>query len=102
MRGAETVRIQDVAGGAVIAVKAVAGSSRNGIAGVLGGCLKITTSAPPEKGRANAAVARILAQALEVKASQVLLVSGASRPRKQFRIAELSARQVRQRLQEAQ
>lgn len=90
-----------MAGGAVIAVKAVPGASRDRVAGVLGDCLKITTSAPAEKGKANKAVAAILARALGVAAGDVTLVAGPTNPRKEFRVAGLSAKQVRARLADA-
>ena len=94
MKDADKLSIRDVAGGAVIAVKAVPGSSRDRIVGVLGDALKIATSAPAEKGKANAAVAAILAKALGVDRKAIRLVSGPTSPRKDFRIAGLSARGV--------
>ena len=60
MKDAENILIRPADGGVMIAVKVVPGSSRDKVAGALGDCLKITTSAAPEKGRANAAVAKIL------------------------------------------
>ncbi|MCY2929668.1 MAG: DUF167 family protein [Planctomycetota bacterium] len=98
MNGLDQLNLRDVPGGAVLAVKVVPGSSRDKIAGVLGDSLKITTSAAPEKGKANLAVAALLARALGVDKRSVELVSGPSNPRKEFRIAGLSADQVRQRL----
>lgn len=94
----DNLRINDVAGGSVLAVKVVPGSSRDKIVGVLGDCLKIATSAPPEKGKANAAVAMILAKALGVGARDVQLVSSPSNPRKEFRITGLTPQQVLERL----
>ena len=84
----------------MLAVKAVPGSSRDRVVGVLGDALKIATSAPAEKGKANAAIAAILAKALGLPGRRVSLVSGPTNPRKEFRIAGLSAQQVRQRLAE--
>ena len=90
--------VRDVQGGAVVAVKAVPGSSRSRVVGVLGDCLKVATAAAAEKGRANKAIAAILADALGVAKGDVALLSGATVPRKHFRVAGLSAAQVRQRL----
>lgn len=98
MRGTEHLDVRDVAGGAAIAVKAVPGASRDRVAGVLGDCLKVVTSAPAEKGRANRAIAGILAGALGVGRRAVALTAGAASPRKQFRVAGLNAAEVRRRL----
>ena len=79
-------------------MKVVPGASRDRIAGVLGEALKIATSAPAERGRANAAVARTLAKALGVERRSVELVSGRTSPRKAFCVSGLTAGQVRRRL----
>jgi hypothetical protein len=98
MDGVEQLLIRPAAGGAVLAVKVTAGSSRDRIVGVLGECLKVATAAAPEKGKANASVAKTLAAALALGRREVILVAGASSPRKEFRIAGLSAEQLRKRL----
>ena len=73
--------------GVVVPVKVVPGASRDKVAGVLGDALKITTAAAPEKGKANAAVARTLAKALGVDRRRVRLVAGGTSPRKEFLVA---------------
>ena len=98
MNGVEELSIRDVEGGAVISVKAVAGASRDRIVGVLGDCLKIATAAPAEKGKANAHIAAILADAVGVAVKDVTLVTGQTNPRKEFRIDGLSANELRHRL----
>ena len=94
MKASETLAVRDVDGGCVLPVKVVPGASRDRIVGVLGDCLKITTSAAAEKGKANAAVTRILARAFEIDTRRVKLIAGPTNPRKEFRIAGLSARQL--------
>jgi uncharacterized protein (TIGR00251 family) len=79
-------------------IKVVPGASRDGIAGWLGERLKIRVSAPAERGRANAAVEAILAEALGVAPGQVRVVAGTSSPRKRVEIAGLSEAEVRSRL----
>ena len=98
MKNIDQLDIRTVAGGVVLAVKVVPGASRDKVVGVLGEALKIATSAPAEKGRANAAVVRTLAKALGTDRRSVVLVSGATNPRKEFRISGLTAAQVRRRL----
>lgn len=84
--------------GCVLPVKVVPGASRDRVVGVLGDCLKVSTSAAPEKGKANAAVARIVAGALGVTEKDVALHSGATSPRKEFLLHGLSPETVRERL----
>ena len=95
MNGVEKLHITDADGGAVIAVKAVPGSSRERIVGPLGDCLKIATAAPAEKGKANAAIAKLLASALGLEKRRVELLAGSTSPRKEFRLLGLSAEAVR-------
>ena len=71
----------------LIHVKVVPGSSRDRVVGRYADGIKVQVSAPPERGKANAAVARVLAQFFGVKPSQVGLIGGAGNPRKQFRIS---------------
>ena len=52
------------------------GSSRDRIAGRHGDAVKVAVSAPPEKGKANKAVAAVLAKALGLRKSAVRVVSG--------------------------
>lgn len=98
MKDFELLNIRDVAGGAAIVVKVVPGASRDRVVGVLGDALKITTAAAAEKGRANAAVARTLARTLGVSPRNVELVSGATSPRKEFRIAGMTSAELRRAL----
>ena len=95
MEGIANLQIRSCADGAIIAVKVVPGSSRDKLVGVLGDALKIATSAPPEKGKANAAVARILGEALGVDRRDVKIISGRAGPRKEFHIAGMTASQVK-------
>ena len=94
MEGLGKLCIRDEPGGAVIAVKVVPGASRDRIVGVLGDALKIAVAAPPEKGKANAAVAKMLAKALGIDRRDVTLVSGRTSPRKEFRVQTVNSASV--------
>jgi uncharacterized protein len=98
MKGFEKLSITDTPAGAVLPVKAVPASSRDRIVGMLGDRLKVTVSAAPEKGKANDAIAQLLAEALGVPPRSVSLRSGPTRPLKEFLIAGLSAAEIRLRL----
>jgi len=71
----------------LIRVKAVPGASRDEIAGVLGDRLKIRISAPPEGGKANKAICRLLAKRLGVPPRDVSLERGEGKPEKRVRAA---------------
>ena len=98
MTNASNIALRAESGGVVVPVKVVPNASRDRIAGALGDCLKITTAAAPERGKANAAVARTLAEALGVSPREVTLISGPTNPRKEFLIAGMTAEACRQRL----
>ena len=63
-------------------VKVVPGSSRDEIVNWLGDALKIKVTAPPEKGKANEAVIRLLAAALGIATDDISVVSGHTSPSK--------------------
>jgi len=79
-------------------VKVIPSSSRDGIAGWLGDTLKGRVTAPPERGKANKAVAGAIADALAIRKECVRILSGATSARKVIEIRGLSEAQVRQRL----
>lgn len=81
-------------GGVLIRVKAVPGARRDQLAGILGDRLKIRVSAPPEAGKANQAITKLLAASVGVKSRQVKLVSGPGSPEKLIRIEGVSVEQV--------
>ena len=79
-------------------VKVVPGSSRSVIAGWLGDALRIRVTAPPERGKANAAVASLLDEVLGLPKGSARIVSGGTSPRKLVEIAGLTESEVRRRL----
>jgi uncharacterized protein (TIGR00251 family) len=99
MKDVDQLNLRDSPEGVIVPVKVVPGASRDRIIGVLGDCLKIAVASPPQRGKANAAVAALLAGALGMDRRAVQLVRGATGPRKEFRVTSLTAVQVAQRLQ---
>ena len=85
-------------GGAVVAVKVVAGSRRQKIVGPLGERLKVAVRAPPEKGAANEALCALVAGALGVRPAEVAVLRGQGRPEKELLVRGLSAEEIRHRL----
>jgi hypothetical protein len=92
------LNIEEVPGGVAFDLKVVPGGSRDQIVGLLGAALKVKVSAPPEGGKANAAVCELLAEKVGVAVRDVAVVTGHSRPQKRVRISGISAAMVRERL----
>lgn len=78
------IAIVEHSAGAVVSVRAHPGSRREGIFGIHAGALKIGVNAAPENGKANAAIARVLAEAIGCKPSAVELISGSTSRDKKF------------------
>jgi len=84
--------------GCLIAVKVVPGASRDRIAGPLGERLKVQVRQPPEKGKANEALCRLLASALGVKRAEVAVVRGQTRPEKDLLVRGIGPAEAARRL----
>ena len=66
--------------------------------GWIGAALKVRVTEPPERGKANAAVEEIVAEALGLPKAQVRVVAGGTSARKIVEIEDLSAAEVHRRL----
>ena len=71
--------------GAEIAVKVTPRARRNAV-DATGPILRVHVTAPPDKGKANDAVIRLLADALGVAKSRLTLIRGATARDKTFRL----------------
>lgn len=81
-----------------LSIKVVPGSSRDCIAGWLGDTLKVRVRAPAERGKANAAVEKLVASALGVGEECATIVAGRTSPRKTIELSGLSQAEVRDRI----
>jgi len=72
----------EVEGGVRLRLRVKAGARRNALLGTHAGALKLSVTAAPEKGKANKAVLALLAGRLDLPASSLELISGASAPDK--------------------
>ena len=79
-------------------IKVVPRSSRDCIAGWLGDSLKVRVRAPAERGKANAAVEKHVAEALGVPVESVRVARGKTSARKVLEISNLSESQLYRRL----
>jgi len=73
----------------LVRVKAVPGASRNAIGGLLGDRIKIVVAAPPEGGKANRAIERLLAEAIGVSPRHVTIDNGHGSAFKTVRIQDV-------------
>jgi uncharacterized protein (TIGR00251 family) len=82
--------VRALADGVTLTLKVQPKASRDAIAGVIdtpdGPALKVAVSAPPDKGKANAAVIGLLAKSFGVAKSRVTLTHGETDRRKVVRI----------------
>ena len=92
------IKLDTTRDGILLPVHAQPRSRRNAVVGVQAGRLKVAVTAAPEKGKANEAIVRVLADALGIKASQIELAGGASARHKKFRVSGLSAAELEQRI----
>jgi uncharacterized protein (TIGR00251 family) len=82
-------------------VRVSPGANRAGVVGRHGEGWKVRVAAPPEDGRANDAVIRLLAETLAVPRAAVSLVSGHGARDKIVELAGLGPAQIERRLTSA-
>ena len=62
------------------------------------GALRVAVTAPPEKGKANAAIGAVLAESLGCRSSQIALISGETSRQKRFLVIGVTPDDLRRRL----
>ena len=80
------LNISQTDNGVSFGVRVVPGSSRTALCGILGGMLKVKLSTAPEKGKANQALVRFLAEKLKVRKNTVAIVAGHTSTVKQLAV----------------
>lgn len=93
------IRLIQTDSGISLPVKAQAGARRNGITGEHDGQLKVSVTQAPEKGKANKALMKVIAQELGLKTSQIELISGATSASKSFQVVGIGFTDLNNRLQ---
>lgn len=79
---------------ALLKIKVSPKASRNTLLGWHAGALKIAVTAPPDKGKANTAVIRLLAKELGIPARDIDIRSGHTHPHKTLGINNLDDREL--------
>jgi uncharacterized protein (TIGR00251 family) len=92
------IALTENAEGVVLPVRAQPNAKRAGVVGEQNGALKVAVTAPPEDGRANAALVEVLREALGLKRSQVELTSGQTSRDKRFLIRGVGREELAARL----
>jgi uncharacterized protein (TIGR00251 family) len=90
--------IQADAGGVTLWVRVSPRSSKNGVGGVIEGAVKITLTAPPVDGAANAALIETLAKLCKIPKSNISIISGQTARQKRVRLAGADLEQVKKAL----
>ena len=85
-------------GGVLLSIQAHPRARKEAIVGVHAGRLKVAVRQAPERGKANAAVLRLLAGELGLRPSQLRIVAGETSPRKTVWVDGLSVENLRSRL----
>jgi uncharacterized protein (TIGR00251 family) len=84
-----------------VRLRVAPGATRAGVVGRYGDAWRVRVSAPPEGGRANDEVVRLLADTLAVPRSSVTLVSGHGARDKIVELAGVEPEQIERRLKSA-
>ena len=78
--------LRELDSGVLLKVRAAPRASHEGVRGLHGEALKVAVAAPPERGKANEAIARVLAEHLSLCPSQIQVHSGATSRDKWFHL----------------
>jgi uncharacterized protein YggU (UPF0235/DUF167 family) len=89
--------LDEAQGGTRLRLKVKAGARGNVVLGVHAGALKLSVTTAPERGKANKAVLRLLADRLALSPSSLQLLSGPTSPDKTV-LVPLSPATIRERL----
>jgi len=93
------IDLQPHADGVILPVKAQPGARENAIRGEHDGALKVSVTQAAEKGKANKALVRVLAEKLELKKYQIELISGDASSNKRFLIRGVAEETLQARIE---
>ena len=88
-------RIGEAGNDATLQIRVAPGAKRDRIVGLHGDALKVAVRQPPEGGRANKAVCRLVADALDLAPRDVTVQRGATARDKVLHIAGVDAETLR-------
>ncbi|MFA5293446.1 MAG: DUF167 domain-containing protein [Phycisphaerae bacterium] len=88
------LNITEKDGRVVFNIKVAPGSSRTDIAGIYNGMLKVRLSAAPEKGKANHALIKLLAEKFDIPKNQITITAGLTSKIKQVSIKDITRQMI--------
>lgn len=92
------IELTDHPEGLILPVRAQPGSRKNAICVEQNGILKVSVTQVAEKGKANKALIEVLAKELDLKRSQIELLSGEAQQQKRFLIRNISRDELIERI----
>ena len=90
--------IKETAGGVTFHVRVIPGASKNEVAGIQDGALKVRLTAPPVEGKANRACVEFLAGLLGLRRSALAITSGEKSRKKTVSVTGLARGELEERL----
>jgi len=84
--------------GVILPVRAQPGAAKNALRGEQNGMLKVSVTQIAERGKANKAILEVLAKSLNLRRSQIELISGELQPQKRFLIRGILADDLAKRI----
>ena len=90
--------IKETAGGVSLQVRVVPGASKNEVAGIQDGALKVRLTAPPVEGKANRACVEFLSGLLGLRRSALAITSGEKSRKKTVSVTGLARGELEERL----
>jgi uncharacterized protein (TIGR00251 family) len=90
----DTLNITKKDGQLLFSVKVAPGSSKTEIAGIYNGMLKVRLCAAPEKGKANQALVKLLAEKLDVPKNQITITAGLTSKIKQILVKNITQKTI--------
>lgn len=84
----------------ILEIKVIPKSSRNAVLGWKDGLLKVCVTATPDKGKANKAVALLLANILNIPRSKIHIARGETSHRKVIEVVGIDPFEVQLRIEE--
>ena len=92
------IPLRESSDGVIFAVKVQPRAKKNAVTGEVGDALKVSLTAPPIDGKANAGCVEFFAKLLKVPRSSVTIASGQTSRGKVIRVSGLSTAEVRKRI----